>query len=108
MSFRVNLYLISDMAPVSSKDFLGIQATIECRFTLKLIRDIIITYSENSLESLKIVHTFFLTYPCSLPLALKNIIVKNRTINQIVDKFHILNKFADIDLSYFLSYRSFL
>ena len=54
----MNLYLISDMAPVSSKDFLGIQATIECRFTLKLIRDIIITYSENSLESLKIAHIF--------------------------------------------------
>ena len=31
------------MAPVSSKEFLDIQATIECRFTLK--RDTIITYS---------------------------------------------------------------
>ena len=33
------------MAPVSSKEFLDIQATIECRFTLKLVRDLIITYS---------------------------------------------------------------
>ena len=33
------------MAPASSKDFLDIQASIECRFTLKLIRDMIITYS---------------------------------------------------------------
>ena len=30
---------------VSSKEFLDIQATIECRFTLKLVRDIIITYN---------------------------------------------------------------
>ena len=30
----------------SSKDFLDIQATIECRFTLKLVRDMIITYSQ--------------------------------------------------------------
>ena len=34
------------MVPVSSKEFLDIQATIECRFTLKLVRDMIITYSQ--------------------------------------------------------------
>ena len=34
------------MVPVSSKDFYYTQATIECRFTLKLVRDIIITYSQ--------------------------------------------------------------
>ena len=34
------------MAPVSSKEFLAIQATIDCRFTLKLVRDMIITYNE--------------------------------------------------------------
>ena len=32
-------------SPASSKEFLGIQATIECKFTLERIRDIIITYS---------------------------------------------------------------
>ena len=32
------------MAPVSSKEFLDIQATIECRFTLKLVSDSIVTY----------------------------------------------------------------
>ena len=34
----------SDITPVSSKAFLDIQATIECRFTLKRVRDMI-TYS---------------------------------------------------------------
>ena len=32
------------MAPVSSKEFLDIQATIECRFTLKRVREMIRTY----------------------------------------------------------------
>ena len=32
--------------PVSSKEFLDIQATIECRFTLKHLRDMIITYKQ--------------------------------------------------------------
>ena len=35
----------SDIAPVSSKEFLDIQVTIECEFTLKHTRDMIITYS---------------------------------------------------------------
>ena len=34
--------------PVLSKEFLDIQATIECRFTLKRIRDMIIIYSETN------------------------------------------------------------
>ena len=36
----------SDFAPASSKEFLDIQATIECGFTLKRVRDMIITYSK--------------------------------------------------------------
>ena len=36
----------SDMALVLSKEFLDIQATIECRFTLKLARDMLKTYSQ--------------------------------------------------------------
>ena len=35
-----------DTAPVSSKTFLDIQATIECRFTLKCARDMKRTYSQ--------------------------------------------------------------
>ena len=31
---------------VSNKEFLDIQATVECRFTLKRIRDMVITYSQ--------------------------------------------------------------
>ena len=34
------------MAYASSKEFLDIQASIECRFTLKLVRDMIIIYSQ--------------------------------------------------------------
>ena len=36
----------SDLAPVSSKEFLDIQAAIECGFTLKRVRDMITTYSQ--------------------------------------------------------------
>ena len=42
----VSVIWTSDIAPVSRKEFLDIQATIESRFTLKLIRDMIITYSQ--------------------------------------------------------------
>ena len=36
----------SDFAPASSKEFLDIQATVECGFTLKRVRDMIRTYSQ--------------------------------------------------------------
>ena len=36
----------SDFAPASNKDFLDIKATIECGFTLKRVRDMIITYDQ--------------------------------------------------------------
>ena len=36
----------SDIAPVLSKEFIDIQATTECRFTLKRVRDMIRTYSQ--------------------------------------------------------------
>ena len=36
---------ISDYALASSKEFLDIQATIECGFTLKCVRDMIRTYN---------------------------------------------------------------
>ena len=35
-----------DIASVLSKEFLDIQATIECGFTLKRVRDMLITYSQ--------------------------------------------------------------
>ena len=35
----------SDIVPVSSKECLDIQATIECRFTLRRVREMIITQS---------------------------------------------------------------
>ena len=36
----------SDTAPVSVKEFLNIQATIKCRFTLKGVYDMTITYGQ--------------------------------------------------------------
>ena len=41
----VTVTYTSEIAPASSKEFLDIQATIEHRFTLKRVRDIIIKYS---------------------------------------------------------------
>ena len=40
---------ILDTASVSSKEFLGIQAARECRFTLKRVRDMIRTCSTSEL-----------------------------------------------------------
>ena len=34
------------MTPVSSKEFLNIQVTVECIFTLKMVHDMIITYNQ--------------------------------------------------------------
>ena len=44
-SSPVALTETSDFGPASSKEFLGIQATIECGFTLKRVRDMIRTHS---------------------------------------------------------------
>ena len=41
-------HLNLDFAPASSKEFLDIQGTIECGFTLKRVLDMIRTYSQNS------------------------------------------------------------
>ena len=46
-SIPVAVTYTSDIVLVSSKEFLDIQATIESRFTLKVIRDMIITYSQD-------------------------------------------------------------
>ena len=45
--FRIPLLSLktSDITPVLSKEFLDLQATTEHRFTLKRVRDMIITYS---------------------------------------------------------------
>ena len=42
----------SDFAPASSKEFLDIQATIECGFTLKRVRDMTRTYSHNRVSKI--------------------------------------------------------
>ena len=40
------LNYLAKLAPVLSIEFLDIQATIKCRFTQKLVHDMIITYSQ--------------------------------------------------------------
>ena len=42
-----------DIATVLSKEFLDIQATTECRFTLKRVREMIITYSHSNILTQK-------------------------------------------------------
>ena len=42
----VHLTVSSNIAPASSKEFLGIQETLECGFTLKHVRDMIRTYGK--------------------------------------------------------------
>ena len=44
----------SDFVPASSKEFLDIQATIECGFTLKRVRDMTRTYSQLSFHIYRI------------------------------------------------------
>ena len=51
----------SDFAPASSKEFLDIQATIECGFTLKRVHDMTRTYT----------HLFGLFLTCLLDLAIQ-------------------------------------
>ena len=41
----------SVIAPVSSREYLDIEGTIECRFTLKRVRDMITTYSQPKTSS---------------------------------------------------------
>ena len=41
----------SNIAPVSSMEFLNIQATVECKFTLKCARGMIRTYCKNILTT---------------------------------------------------------
>ena len=45
--------MTSDMAPASSMELLAIQATVECGFTLKLVRDMIKTYNQMVIMCLK-------------------------------------------------------
>ena len=45
-SSSVGVTINSDFAYASSKDFLDIQALIECWFNLKQVRDMIKTYSQ--------------------------------------------------------------
>ena len=42
------------MALVSSKDFLEIQGIIECRFTLKRVREMIITHSHPKVKDRRV------------------------------------------------------
>ena len=43
---QLQLLSFTTQLQLSSKEFFGIQTTKECRFTLKCVRDIIITYNQ--------------------------------------------------------------
>ena len=52
----------SDFVPASSKDFLDIQATTECGFTLKPIRDMTRTYNQLMKSFYILIFSFILPY----------------------------------------------
>ena len=56
MRVQLQSLQISDFTPASSKEFLDIQATIECGFTREGVRDMARTYSQG-VDPLKVRHT---------------------------------------------------
>ena len=58
-SIPVDVTETSDVVSVSSKEFLNIQATIERRFTLKRVRDIIITYNYKNFRQVSFYRTHY-------------------------------------------------
>ena len=86
----------SDFAPASSKKFLDIQATIECRFTLKRVRDMTRTYSYNTkiteLEN-KIPDISNVTTKITL-IAIEN---KIPSVSNLVTKIDYNTKIIDIE-----------
>ena len=81
----------SDFAPASSKEFLDIQATIECGFTLKRVRDMTRTYSQ--------------TKPC-LIYNLNITTALNRKLSGYISSLNPTKivKVSSLQLSKFLSY----
>ena len=47
----------SDFEPASSKEFLDIQATMECEFTLKHVRDMTRTYTVITMRLIQILNS---------------------------------------------------
>ena len=78
-------------APASSKEFLEIQATIECGFTLKRVRDMTRTYSQTKP---------FLIYNLNITTAL------NRKLSGYISSLNPTKivKVSSLQLSKFLSY----
>ena len=76
----------SDFAPASSKEFLDIQATIECGFTLKRVRDMIKTYSDVIIFS-AIIFLQILTIRSSNALHNESTVVASSSTNKKIAKF---------------------
>ena len=71
----------SDFMPASSKEFLDIQATIECGFTLKRVRDMTRTYRLLTIFSvLGISRTYLFKYNPKLPWTIHKRIYLNINI----------------------------
>ena len=77
------------MAPVSSKEFLNIQATIDCGFTLKHVRDIIRTYIQLKSKIDKLVIDKLA--PVLVDLSKLSTVVKNDVIKKDVYNAKIKN-----------------
>ena len=78
----------SDFAPASTKEFLDIQATVECGFTLKRVRDMTRTYSHDTIMFGFIKKMIVLVMPFFSCNALKCASMKNqdfKTRQQIVN-----------------------
>ena len=86
-SSPVEVTLTSDFTPASSKKFLDIQATIECGFTLKCVRDMIRTYSLTQVFSSKISETFKNTFFTDNPTVTKVLTDKNCVLFNSLGEF---------------------
>ena len=75
----------SDFAPVLSKEFLDIQATIECGFILKHVRDTIRTYNL-CLYFLLIKHSGFENFL----FFKKSITIKSRFLRTLKERYFLL------------------
>ena len=78
------------MAPALSKEFLDIQATVECGFTLKFVRDMIKTY--NVLKDFQNMHKEYII--STLSTVYKLHILKKQ--HQVLFTCHHLPKISEV------------
>ena len=86
------------MAPASSKEFLDIQATVECGFTLKLVRDMIKTYNVNpSVSATRNGRTMILS-KCAICGIKKSKFIKNQEAKGLLSSLGLKTPLSKIPL----------